>query len=1328
MNKKIFIKNKVSIKNKVFTKNGLLFFCLLFLLSVFLPATCRAMPPGALVYRTSSDGKMYGYSGDPLIYSSKGIMKNIYSGHVGIYIGKENGVDYVVEALAGGVVMTPAEKFVNLAEGEKYLGAKIPKDLTAVQQAKVVQIARSLVGMDLAYDTDFKVQKGPNSGEWTCVGLTEKLYESANISNPNNLDSLEYDYGYYAVDITTDGFDNYSVVNSKGDCFSKDYEFSKIARRTDLLLPAPEFFGYDVGLEIEGERFIFLPYTQFLQPTLTDVSTDIKIASSFSGAEVRGSFSAAELVLRWSLINNPVSSIKTIAQKAGNLILSLKDKIFGTSSDVASGIVLNDVVREVSPELALAVKARAIVNKATKSTTTGAAKEKTPTLEKLTAQASGDKSKKLTAKVVKNSELIAKSAAARAEEKISSTKATSSPIVSKVSDAPKTTAKASSTVVMATYYNPVSAPVSTVSSTGSGSSSSGGGSSGGGGNSSASSQTVDNYPKIASINKIYATGDNDWIELYNSTDRDFDLAAAGYRIERARTSDDSDLAMRIGDVKDGSYPGGTIIKAHDYYLIVKSTASSYYLSKADAVATREEFSWPSSGYTLYLGTDAITASNDPDIVEAIGFGPDATYFQGSGPAQEIKDYYVLSRVKSGSNNNSDFNLIKSDDPSIDWLAMENKNASSTEEVATSTDNVATSSDEIAESPEETATSSENISTSSEEIIADIPVVINKIYATGENDWIELYNPTDSDFDLATAGYRLEKAETSEDPDILMRVGNPVDGSYPKGTIVKANSTYLIVRDEANDFYKSKANAIATRTDFVWDNSGHTIYSGKDAISSSTDSDIIEAVGFGVDATYFQGSGPANAITDNYILNRVASNGNNNSDFNLIKSDDPNINWLGGSTGGETSNGIYNFSASAYNLFSPAEPIASAGLKYLWHFDECSGTNLKSAIGSSTLISSGVWIAGKFGCAQEAGVGVKKIQTTFSEPMEINNSSFSFWFKATQDYPRLSLTLSNDQEYSINVTLENGLMQFSGLPNPDWRYYTEFPFDSIWRQATLVINRDEGYWALYIDGVEKFHINSYQIFSPMDKLEIFGNNGPYAIDEVAVWDRALSPEEIISIRSGEGPFMPFVSREPQEIAVLKHFWNFNEGIGTSTADLIGNVDLTVNKNSWKSLNLTNSVFVNRWGQDVNANIPVLESPDLSLTFKWRSADTTIGNRARIALRNEANSGIFSTVTGQFNSGYKFAGTDSYFSYGGGLGMPLDTNWHNVAMVYDSYRYLLRFYIDGVEKGGTSLLWLPNRPLADALEIVAENGSVEIDDLGIWEGSLSPKQIQEIFANN
>ena len=56
---------------------------------LLLPGVCRAMPPGTLLYRTTDEGKMFGYSGDPLVESVAGVMTGINPGHVGIYIGQE---------------------------------------------------------------------------------------------------------------------------------------------------------------------------------------------------------------------------------------------------------------------------------------------------------------------------------------------------------------------------------------------------------------------------------------------------------------------------------------------------------------------------------------------------------------------------------------------------------------------------------------------------------------------------------------------------------------------------------------------------------------------------------------------------------------------------------------------------------------------------------------------------------------------------------------------------------------------------------------------------------------------------------------------------------------------------------------------------------------------------------------------------------------------------------------------------------------------------------------------------------------------------------------
>ncbi|MEI6528981.1 MAG: LamG-like jellyroll fold domain-containing protein [Candidatus Falkowbacteria bacterium] len=1266
---------------------------------IFLPKICGAMPPGTLVYRTSENGRMFGYSGDPLIYSEKGIVKNINSGHVGIYIGQENGVDYIVEALANGIVKTPADKFVNLGEGEKYLGAKIPKNLSAIQQAKVVAIAKSLVGKNLAYDFDFKTQKGPESGEWTCVGLTEKLYESANIYNPNNLGSLEYETSYYAIDITPDGFDNYSTVNSYGDCFSADYEYSKIAARVDILIPAPELVGFDVGLIKDDERYIFIPYTQYLQPSLSDITTDITMESYFNGSEVRGSTSKYALALRWSLINNPSSSLSTIARKTKEAVISLKNRIFGNGTDAAEiALVTENTSNQNVTSEDTTAKTGALINKAT-STKLEDAEINDPKTTNTGKQATTAKTS--TSKTVST--------------KTNSTQ-TNSVSNNKTN---QNTNTINDSVEAASYYSPAKASENTVI---------------------AADSKVIETPKIATVSRIYATGNNKWIELYNPTDLDFDLAAAGYRLEKAKTAADPTLIMRIGKTEDGSYPGGTIIKARGTYMIVKSTASDYYLRQADAVATRDDFTWPSSGYTIYLGTGAISSNTDPDIVEALGYGANATYYQGDAPAPEITDNYSLNRQKGSGNNNLDFKLVKSDDPTIDWTIdneEETSNtatstiintAASTSTISTTTHIIATTTPSISNSTNNIASTTSNIATSSPNQANTLPLLINGIYGSGVNDWIELYNPNNFAIDLYSNEYRLEKTKTAIDPALIMRIGDPLDGYYPGTTIINANGKYLIVRDDADQFFKDKASAIATRLDFSWLNSGYTLYLASGPVSSSTDEDIIDTLGFGLNATFWRGYNPAEAMKDGYSLSRTSNTGNNNLDYNLLKSDDPSIDWSEENSDTGTSMNIYNFSTSSYDLFSFPEPINSAGLEYVWHFDECTGSTTASSLGNSTLNVANHWKSGKYICSKEAGYDYGKIVGPLDKQIDINNFTISFWFKATQSYPRLSLTLANDQSDSINVTLEQGLMQFSGLANPSWRYYQDFAFDNTWRQATLVVNRNDGYWALYIDGEEVFYIDTYKMMPAMDLIELGGDNGPFAVDELAIWSRALTPDEIIDIRNSEAPFSPVYLPEAQQIPKLKHFWNFNEGIGTTTRDLIGNTDLPIDKNAWTNIDVNNSALNNNSGRIINVNFPEIDSSDLSLTFWWRSSNTYYRNESRVALRNETSANILSLIPSQFVSGYVYSNAYSYFSSGENQTIPNDLNWHLLALSYDSYRNLLRFYVDGVEKGSRSYIWGAEIPLINALEIVSEQGQTEIDNLGIWEGALSPAQIQEIFANN
>ncbi|MFA5109230.1 MAG: LamG-like jellyroll fold domain-containing protein [Patescibacteria group bacterium] len=1272
------------------------------------PVFCRAMPPGTLLYRTSGDGKMYGYSDDPLIYDEGGIIKNIYAGHAAIYIGKENGEDYIVEAMPDGIVKTPAKYFVNRAENETFLGARIPSAATPLQQAKAVTIAKSLVGKKLDYDFDFKYQKGPISGRWTCVGLTEKLYESADIANPNNLASLEYDPSYYAVDITPDGFDNYSTVNKEGDCFSREREFSKIARRPDLLIPAPELIGFDVGLENNGERYIFLPYTQFLQPSLKAVTADVAVASYFSGAETRAPLNVKALVLRWSLINNPVSALKNLAGevknfvvkaavKTGELAKSLGAKIFG--SDSGTEIVLEDggtekAVSKTASKKTAAQKTNSAVVKANPKVT----------VNKATTVNSGNKAKTTSAATSKTAVASAQETTGKIGSKTVA-KATKTNTVKTVAK----TAVASTTAITA-YYDSATVQPIVVSANNSG------GSSGG-----SSSPSASSVPKLAIINKIYSTGNDDWIELFNPGDEDFDLATAGYRLERAKTAEDPALIMRLGNTEDGSYPGGTIIKAHDSYLIVRATAGDYYRNQADALATRDEFSWTGSGYTLYLGINAISSSADPDIIDAVGYGPDATYFQGSGPAPEISDNYILNRVADNNDNSTDFNLLLS--PNAEITTIIEETATSTEDVATSTENIATTTEDIiqdtATTTEEMATTTEDIATTTEDVTTSTPPVddttedepkialINRIYSTGDNDWVELFNPGDKDFDLAATGYRLEKTKTADDPSLIMRLGNTEDGSYPGGTIIKAYDSYLIARDDANDYNKSQADAIATRDEFSWTGSDYTLYLGTGAISSSLDSDIVDAVGYGPEATYFLGSGPAPEISDNYILSRVADNDDNATDFRLVLSADPSI-VLEPPTDSD----------SDFGLFVAPTPIDSAGLTNVWHFDECHGEGERAI--------------GKWECARVVGFNYPGFKLSPGAALNLEQLSFSFYYKRSHDFPRLILELSDSAgDNKMSLSLEPGLATVEGLPNSAWRYYTDIPFDDSWHQATLVVNQEEDYWAVYIDGRETIKENFMARLFAVTELTISGNCDPVLIDELAVWNRSLAAAEILAAYRADAPFNPLTAREPQKPAVLDYLWNFEEDTGSVATDSVNGLILNVPSESWVGRSHNNYAIGTSFGSTFSAEfVDPLDSEDLSLTLWWRDRDRPNQGRANIYLIGGADKGtnIFSLLANNYRLGFWSDGNYGILAEGLNTAIPDDGAWHHLALVYDSYRYKLSFYVDGEEKAGLSLIRMREEREINYLKISTDGSSSEIDELGVWSGALSPTQIKDIYANN
>ena len=308
------------------------------------------MPIGTLLYQTSAKGLLYGKNTNQLVEIKNGILKRVNCGHVGIYVGQdEKGADMVVEAVAKGVVMDPLKYFVNLSNGSRFLGAKIPKNSTKAQRQAAAQIAKALAKLNLKYDFDFRQQKGPNSGDWICVGLTEKVYESA---DPNKLQELErakmslsdnprlvfrllsYNPSQYSVNITPDGYDDKSIFNQKtGDVFSKKVEYSKISKRKLVILPLPEIFGTNCGKEYQDKRYFFLPFTQYLQPSLKDVELSPQQINKLQGyfskeieEKYKGKVPLIKVALLWTK-NDVVSTTHNVARKTSQAVYYVKAKV-----------------------------------------------------------------------------------------------------------------------------------------------------------------------------------------------------------------------------------------------------------------------------------------------------------------------------------------------------------------------------------------------------------------------------------------------------------------------------------------------------------------------------------------------------------------------------------------------------------------------------------------------------------------------------------------------------------------------------------------------------------------------------------------------------------------------------------------------------------------------------------------------------------------------------------------------------------------------------------------------------------------------------------------
>lgn len=1247
-------------------------------LSFLISSAARAMPLGTLLYRTSSNGNLYAYNTSELITVKNKVISNIYTGHVAMYVGQENGVDYIVEAMPGGVIKIPAKYFLNSKNGEKLIGAKIPKNISPAEQIKVVELAKSLASSNLAYDFDFKKQKGPASGEWTCVGLVEKIYESANISNPLDIKQLQYNPEKYAIDITPDGFDNYSIINKNQDCFSRDYEFSKISANTSTLLPLPEIFGFSAGLEKAGERYFFFPLTQYYQNSLKDVTVDIQLESEFVDEELRGKVPQLAMVFKWSLINNPKSALLNLGK---NILAWIK----GESVESAKKIVQNEVqnlVNEIRDDNSISDEERDFL------------------IEEIS-------------QVKNNIEDGISLASSKILPTIKFDNSETKPV-----SVDTFASQASSSDLSSTSLNISSIELE-------------------------EEEPVESLELI--INKVYSTGNDDYVEIYNPGTKSVDLSKLDLRLYKTKTSATPSLMIRIGHETDASYSGPLIIPAKGKYLVTRAGASESIRQKAQAISNRSEFTFAGNGYTIYLSTGTVSSDTDNDIIDKVGFG-EARYYEKK-PALEILDNYFLARKNEEDTNDNSFdfsltalatsttstttnNNSNNNNPSSNTTNNNNSNTSSNSNNTTSNNsNNATSTNQTATSTNPVATSTNPVATSSDPVASStpdlLPLLISRVYSTGNDDYVEIYNPNETALDLKEQGIRLYKTKTSATPSLMIRIGNEDDGIYPGGFTIEAGGTYLITRADASAEIKSLAQAISNRSEFTFVGDAQTIYLSSNTVSSDSDNDIIDKVGFGLATYYF--ISPAEMILDNYILTRKAQASstaismtpegldyslghsyntfNNSLDFVLV---DKNYSAEDDDDFALTQAFCQDVFANAYqqNFFGfglPAQCYSVnpnfylSDLAYLWHFDECAEEDVYNSVSGQSIKHGSNWDSGKFSCGLSQYYGQTGLTSPLDSSFNEDNFTIMFYYKNLHENSRPEIMLKNSQtDEFVKIKLYFDSTDFYNIPNtPPRDYSLIWPNDNEWHLFAWTLNKAENYIALYRDGFEVYRVDmGVHRLPDLDTFVLRGDNNYSLVDEVAIFSRALS-----------------------EMEINEYYWSGMPLALRNCALLPPEFGQPYIKWPLESSEYSCSRFL---GENISDFPAVFGAESKSMSFLWKNNTMSNDFNFLISLVDSVGENIFGLEFDKNNiyhyfNGFKYETGDKYNNYFS----PNDV-WHPVVLTYDPYPFRFNLYIDGNLIGSWRHFWQKD-PDISSLKIFSDSKEVRVKDISVWNSCLTNDSI-------
>lgn len=399
-------------------------------------------------------------------------------------------------------------------------------------------------------------------------------------------------------------------------------------------------------------------------------------------------------------------------------------------------------------------------------------------------------------------------------------------------------------------------------------------------------------------------------------------------------------------------------------------------------------------------------------------------------------------------------------------------------------------------------------------------------------------------------------------------------------------------------------------------------------------------------------------------------------------------------------------------------VAQSGPLYIWHFNECSGSQAQSLASSSAMsIANNKWSPGKWNCGLEQYYNFGKTQASLDD-ISSGEVTVSFYYKMNKN-SRLVINLKNSTSgQSLGIRSSGYDTVIWGLPGTITKL---FPSDGLWHQAFLVVDSASGTWKIYLDG-EEFHIYQGQPFSipSIDLFENWGDSDTNYIDEIAIWDKALANQEIVEIYDSQAEIEPRAPQIPEEEKKFLHLWNFNENEGNEANDLVGQTTL-YNIPRFVAGKFGSALKQKYHGKDgtINSTLDeVINSKNISFSYWFKNEAP---NESRCAVKLQGDNGSLG-ITPSIRRTYIY-GEDNLVTLTPPSAIPNDSDWHYFSLVFDSSAFEMRFYIDGQEIYSGEAVPLVSG--FDKLQMITENYPCNIDDLSIWQGALSQQEIQDYY---